>query len=75
MMSSSAATPRRSFPNSPFNKEPIEVAEVYEVDDRVVHDRYGLGRLTKVEGERAVHVDFGSHLQRVLLPCRQMTKL
>ena len=51
------------------------MAEVYEVDDRVVHDRYGLGRLVKVEGERAVHVDFGSHLQRVLLPCRQMTKL
>jgi len=75
VMSSSFATPRRSFPNSPFTKDPVEAAEVYDVDDRVVHDRYGLGRLTKIEGERAVHVDFGSHLQRVLLPCRQMTKL
>lgn len=49
--------------------------EVYEVSDRVTHDRFGLGRLIGIEGSAAVRVDFGSHQQRITLPCRQMTKL
>lgn len=76
VMTYRTAGSRRHLSSSPFNQERAEVvAEVYHVDDRVTHDRFGLGRLVGLEGSTAVRVDFGSHQQRVTLPCRQMTKL
>ncbi len=76
VMTYRTAGSRRHLSSSPFNQERVEVvAEVYEVHDRVTHDRFGLGRLVGVEGSTAVRVDFGSHQQRIPLPCRQMTKL
>ncbi len=42
--------------------------------DRVVHDKYGLGRIVGQE-EAAVAVDFGSHQVRVVSPFHKLTKL
>jgi transcription elongation factor GreA-like protein len=45
------------------------------VRDQVVHDTYGLGRITGVEADTAVAVDFGSCRVRLLLPCAKLAKL
>jgi hypothetical protein len=75
-MSPRPAAPRRVLPRSPFAAAPeVEVVE-YSVDDRVSHDRHGLGRVVKVEGGVAVIVDFGSgNLRRVTLPSAKLTQL
>jgi hypothetical protein len=41
----------------------------------VTHDKYGLGRVVKVEGDDAVVVDFGPRKVRILSPFARMTKL
>ncbi|WP_242423556.1 CarD family transcriptional regulator [Frankia sp. EI5c] len=43
--------------------------------DRVVHDAHGLGRVTRVEGQSAVLVDFGSHQERIASPFEGMSHL
>jgi hypothetical protein len=48
--------------------------ETYAVDDRVTHDRAGLGRVVAVE-EDAVIVAFGSQRLRVMTPFTKLTKL
>jgi hypothetical protein len=45
--------------NSPFRAEAAPAHPEYAVDDRVTHDRHGLGRVVRVEGDR-VNVRFGS---------------
>lgn len=77
VMTSFRAAPRRHLPGSPFNvPEPVgPPAEVYAVDDRVTHDRYGLGTVTRVEDGIALIIDFGSHEQRIKTPCSKLTKL
>jgi hypothetical protein len=77
MMKSSRAAPRRPLPGSPFNRPeaPAPPAELYGVDDRVTHDKYGLGTVIGVEEGVAVLVDFGSHKQRLTMPCAKLTKL
>jgi hypothetical protein len=69
--------PRHFVPGSPFNAspEPEPPAEQYAVQDRVTHDRYGLGRILAVEDDTAVVVDFGSRVVRIRMPCPKMTKL
>lgn len=73
------ATPatRRHLPASPFNaaREAISPDEVFAVGDRVVHDRYGLGRVVLVLGTDAVDADFGTHIRRVSTPTSRMHKL
>lgn len=49
--------------------------ESFEVDDRVTHDRYGLGRVAEIEHPGSVIVDFGSERLRVKAPFKKMTKL
>jgi hypothetical protein len=56
---------RRVLATSPFAAPPVEVPEVYAVDERVNHDRFGIGTVVGLEG-RVVVVDFGS--QRVRVP-------
>ena len=74
-MSPRSASSRRFLPGSPFNNlQPVEEVERYAVQDRVTHDKYGLGRVILVEGE-AVTVDFGSHQMRIGSPFRKLTKL
>jgi hypothetical protein len=73
-----AAARRRVLPGSPFNDTPAEAppAETYSANDRVSHDRYGLGTVVGMEdGGGAVLVDFGSGTRRVSLPSPKLTKL
>ena len=45
------------------------------MQDQVVHDTYGLGRVIGVEADTALAVDFGSCRVRIVLPCAKLTKL
>jgi hypothetical protein len=76
MVYSGSAGKRRHLPSSPF-KPPAEppAAEIYEVEDLVTHDKYGLGRVIMVEGETAVVVDFAPRKVRITTPFTRMTKL
>ena len=69
-----SARPRRRLSSSPFQPDPEPVIEVYEVDDLVSHDSYGMGRVVNVEGA-AVTVDFRSQTVRVTSPFRKMSRL
>jgi branched-subunit amino acid aminotransferase/4-amino-4-deoxychorismate lyase len=77
-MNTYRALPRRPLPGSPFNVAetavPIE-EERYSVDDKVTHDKYGLGTVISVEEGVGVLVDFGSHKQRLRTPCAKLVKL
>jgi hypothetical protein len=71
------AATRRYLPGSPFNNipEPVRQIEQYSVNDRVTHDRYGLGTVIGVEEEVAVLVDFGTQRERITSPYSKLTKL
>lgn len=46
------------------------------MDDRVNHDRFGLGVVVAVEGTVALRADFGSGIvERIALPSSKLTKL
>ena len=45
--------------NRPCRSEATPIHPEYAVDDRVTHDRHGLGRVVRVDGDR-VNVRFGS---------------
>ena len=45
------------------------------MQDQVTHDKYGLGRVTSVEGDAALIVDFGSCQVRIVTPYAKLTKL
>jgi hypothetical protein len=69
------ASRRRVLPGSPFNNlQPAQEVERFAVQDRVTHDKYGLGRVVAVESE-TVTVDFGSHQIRIASPFHKLTKL
>ena len=75
-MSPYPARPRRHLATSPFNAPgPEPPAEYFAVDDKVTHDKYGLGTVTGVEEETALIIDFGAHVQRILTPSAQLSKL
>jgi hypothetical protein len=71
--------PRRPLPGSPFNVAETDVppseVERYSVDDKVTHDKYGLGTIIGVEEGVGVVVDFGSHKQGLRTPCSKLVKL
>jgi hypothetical protein len=67
---------RRPLPGSPFNVTTVaRPVESFEVNDRVTHDRYGLGCVIGVEPDVAVLVDFGPHQERLVAPYPRLTKL
>ena len=68
-------TSRRSLPTSPFKPKPEPVIEKFSVEDRVTHDRYGLGRVVAAEDDVAVTVHFGSQQMRLVSPFAKLTKL
>ncbi len=69
------AAVRRPLPGSPFNTPAVvRPVETFDVDDQVTHDKYGLGVILGVE-DNAVVVNFGSHRQRLALPCAKLAKL
>jgi hypothetical protein len=75
-MSPNSAGPRRHLATSPFNAPaPEPPAECFAVDDKVTHDKYGLGTVTGVEEGIAVLVNFGSHTQRIVTPSAKLSKL
>jgi hypothetical protein len=64
------------LPGSPFNVTTVaRPIEVFEINDRVSHDRYGLGSVIGVEPEVAVLVDFGTRQERLVAPYHRLTKL
>jgi branched-subunit amino acid aminotransferase/4-amino-4-deoxychorismate lyase len=77
-MSSYRASPRRHLANSPFNvreSAPPSEPERYSVEDKVTHDKYGLGTIIGVEEGVSVLVDFRSHARRLRTPCAKLVKL
>jgi hypothetical protein len=76
-MNAFRAATRRPLPGSPFNVPdiPRPPAETYTVSDLVTHDKYGLGTVIGVEDGAGLVVDFGSHKQRIRMPCTKLTKL
>ena len=66
---------RRYLPNSPFKAPVVPDLEEYEVGDRVMHDKFGIGRVVALEGRLAVRVDFSPQVERITLPCPKMTVL
>ncbi len=76
VMKPARAASRRYLSTSPFAPKPAEPpAEQFAAEDRVTHDKYGLGRVVLVEDETALVVDFGSRQVRILTPCAKLTKL
>ena len=71
---SPSAGRRRTLVHSPFQPQPAAPVPTFEVDDRVTHDRYGLGRVVGVE-EAAVTVDFGAQTVRIVSPFHKLEKL
>jgi hypothetical protein len=70
------AATRRYLPTSPFKPPPpAPIAEPFAQEDLVTHDKYGLGRVTRVEDDTAVVVDFGTQQVRIATPCAKLTKL
>jgi hypothetical protein len=75
-MSPYRAAPRRHLATSPFKvPDPEPPAEQFSVDDKVTHDKYGLGTVAGVEEGVALLIDFGSHVQRIMTPSAKLTKL
>jgi hypothetical protein len=71
-----AVSRRRHLPTSPFQAPaPPEPLKTFAVDDRVNHDKYGLGIVLGVEENVAVLVDFRPLRLRILAPYSRMTKL
>jgi hypothetical protein len=67
---------RRHLATSPFPPPaPPPPVETFTERERVVHDRYGLGRIIEVEGVAAVVVDFGDRCIRIPTPFEQLAKL
>jgi hypothetical protein len=76
MMKPARAATRRYHPTSPFRAPPqAPPAEQFAVQDRVTHDKYGLGRVVSVEGDNALVIDFGARRVRITMPCAKLTKL
>jgi hypothetical protein len=76
MMNSASAGNRRYLPSSPFKPPPDDPpVEQFELNDLVTHDRYGLGRVVRVEGDNAVVVDFTPRRVRIMTPFARMIKL
>jgi hypothetical protein len=73
-MKTRSAAQRRHLPGSPFNVKPAPVVERFAVEDRVSHDKYGLGRVV-AEEDAAVIVDFGAQQIRIASPFDKLTKL
>lgn len=76
-MTTFGSRPARRLATSPFNREPEEAAipDVFAVDDRVSHDKYGLGTVVSVNGVRDVVVNFGAETCRIALPSRKLSLL
>ncbi|MDZ5660656.1 hypothetical protein SFC79_02670 [Nocardioides sp. S-58] len=73
-MSNPSGSRPKHLKSSPFAPAPEVVVENYDIGDRVSHDLYGLGTVTKVDSH-AVTVDFGSQAVRIKPPFAKMQHL
>ena len=73
-MATTSENPRSRPPSSPFQPYREPRIEKYELDDRVSHDSYGLGRVVGLDAGGAT-VDFSSRTVRISTPFHKMTKL
>lgn len=73
-MKTRSAAQRRHLATSPFKAQQQPEIERFAIGDRVLHDKYGLGRVIAAEDE-AVTVDFGSDRVRIASPYPKMTTL
>ena len=73
-MTTRSAAQRRNLASSPFQPKPEPVVERFEIDDRVCHESYGLGRVVGQESA-AVTVDFGNRTLRLVSPFPKLEKL
>ena len=73
-MATTSENPRSRPPSSPFQPYREPRIEKYELDDRVSHDSYGLGRVVALDAGGAT-VDFSSRTVRIPTPFHKMTKL
>jgi hypothetical protein len=73
-MTTRSGPKRRHLASSPFKPDPEPVIETFEVDNRVSHDSYGVGRVVSIEAG-AVTVDFGSKTVRIVSPYRKLEHL
>ena len=67
-MTSRPAGSRRHLASSPFQPKPAQEVEIFEVDDRVSHDSYGLGRVSGRGGggrHRRLRLEHGARGQPV----------
>ncbi|MEU8250625.1 MULTISPECIES: hypothetical protein [Nonomuraea] len=71
------AAARRPLPGSPFNVPavPPPPVEQFVLQDRVSHDKYGLGLVIGVEEDVAVLVDFGAETHRIIAPYNKLFRL
>jgi hypothetical protein len=71
------AAARRPLPGSPFNvpEVPPPPLPIFVVQDKVSHDKYGLGHVVGVEEDIAVLVDFGTEIHRIIAPYPRLFKL
>ena len=75
LMKPAHAGTRRHLSTSPFNTPPSTTpVKTFALQDLVTHDRYGLGRVIRVE-ETAVLVDFHPVQEWISLPYARMTRL
>ena len=75
-MKTTPGATRRFLPGSPFNKMPAcPPVELFDAQDQVTHDSYGLGRVLLVEDDSALVVAFGSRRVRIMWPYAKLTKL
>jgi hypothetical protein len=73
-MTTRSGASRTHLASSPFKPKPEPVIETYELDDRVCHESYGLGRVVNSESA-AVTVDFGNRTVRIASPFPKLEKL
>ena len=73
-MTSSSAAKRRHLASSPFHREAEPEIEQFDLDDRVAHDTYGVGRVIGKDSA-SVTVDFGSRTVHIVSPFHKLEKL
>ncbi len=66
---------RRHLASSPFQPPEAVTVATFVLDERVTHDKYGMGRVVSVEGDQAVVVDFGSMQVRLMRPFAKLSHL
>ncbi|WP_122261426.1 hypothetical protein [Ornithinimicrobium cerasi] len=73
-MTSRSGAQRRHLVSSPFKPAVEPEIENFELNDRVSHQSYGLGRVVGKESA-AVTVDFGSCTRRIISPFHKLERL